>query len=420
MKTKKPVFKSKSKKPSTHAGATPQHSITANKLLRCCGELADSNSLLDEFASSVRAAGLVGETKNAQIIFLAVISRLLNRPVSVVVKGARSGGKNTVVESVLKFFSPLAYHQLTAMSEKAMAHFHEPLAHRTLVVTEAAGLKQGGDLFLRSLLSEGRISYDVVRGGRTCSVKLEGPTGLILTTTEVKLYEDDESRLISLDIIEDPDHTRDILNSIGDGFADPSRRKKKKVPQSWLSLLEWIAIRPPEVRIPFAPSVTRLLCGSDTRLHRDVNALFGLVCAHALLHRRKRKLDSKGHLLATLDDYKAVRHLVHDVIARGIGSAVSPSVRRVVDAVKRRSNGATGVSGRALAADLGIHRAGISRHIKDAMGIGYVKNLEAGKGKTAQYVVGDLMPADTAVLPLAKAVDRHHRERKAKRKSEAA
>lgn len=420
MKAKKPKFKSKFRKSSTHTGATPQHSTVACKLLRCCGELADNSNLLEQFASAVRGAGLVGETRNAQIIFLALISRLLNRPVSIVVKGARSGGKNTLVEAVLKFFSQDAYYQLTAMSEKAMAYFDEPLKHRTLVVTEAAGIKQGGDLFLRSLLSEGRISYGVVRGGRTQNKTLEGPTGLILTTTEVKLYEDDESRLISLDIVEDATHTREILNSIGHSFAHPSKKKRRKVPESWLALLSWIAIRPPAVRVPFASSITKMMSANDTRLHRDVNALFGLICAHALLHRRKRKIDSKGHLLATVQDYRVVRDLLHDVIARGIGSAVSPSVRRVVEAVKRLSNTATGVSGRALAADLGIHRAGISRHIKDAMGLGYVRNLEAGKGKSAQYVVGDAMPTDDKVLPTAKAVEQHHQKRIAKLKAKAA
>ena len=41
------------------------------------------------------------------------------------------------------------------MSDKALAYFSQPLKHRVLVVTEAAGLKEGGAYFLRSLLSEG-------------------------------------------------------------------------------------------------------------------------------------------------------------------------------------------------------------------------------------------------------------------------
>ncbi len=394
--------------------ATPQHLSKADKLLRCCGKLADSVDLLGEFTEAVHKSGLVGESHNAELLFLSVISRSLDRPVSVVVKGARSGGKSTLVGSVLKFFPPSAFYELTGMSDKAIAYFSQPLKHRTLVITEAAGLKQGGDYFLRSLLSEGSVSYEVVAGGRTRSVKLEGPTGLLLTTTEVRLYEDDESRLISIEVVEDAKHTREILKSIGSSFAHPRKQRAKRVAAAWPALLEWIAIDPPRVRVPFAVSVSKLMSASDTRLHRDAKSLFGLVCAHALLHRRKRKIDSNGYLVATVDDYAAVRRLIHEVIARGIESAVNPSVRRVVAAVKRLCNGAIGVSGQQLVADLRLNKAGVSRHVRAAIGLGYLRNLEEGKGKSARYVLGDPMPTDSNVIPTAKAVSDHHRALKAK------
>lgn len=399
--------------------ATPQP-LSSLKLLRRCGGLADSTNLLRDFSATIRKSGLVGETSNAELLFLAIISRLLDRPVSVVVKGARSGGKSTLVASVLKFFPSSAYYELTGMSEKAIAYFSQPLKHRTLVITEAAGLKPGGDYFLRSLLSEGSVSYEVVSGGRTRSVKLEGPTGLLLTTTEVKLYEDDESRLISIDVVENPEHTREILTSIGSVFAHPRKQRSRKVPVNWPALMEWIAISPPVVRVPFAPSISKMMSASDTRLHRDLKALLGLVCAHTLLHRRKRKTDANGYLLATLDDYGAVRKLVHDVIARGIDSAVSPSVRRVVKAVARHSNGATGVSGNQLVTEMRLNKAGVSRHVKAAMALGYLRNLESAQGKAAKYVVGEKMPADANVLPTVKAVkDRHEAKIAANRAKKA-
>lgn len=402
------------------ADATPQHPLSNPKLLRRCGKLTDSNSLLDDFTEAARSAGLVGEIRNAKILLLAIISRVIDRPVSVVVKGARSGGKNTLVEAVLKFFERDAYYELTAMSEKAIAYFSQPLKNRTLVVTEAAGIKKGGDLFLRSLLSEGRISYETVSGGKTRKVELEGPTGLILTTTEVKLYEDDETRLISIDISETAPHTRKVLMAIGHAFAHPEKRRHRRPPDAWLALLKWIAIKPPRVKIPFAESISSLMSDADTRLYRDINALLGLVCAHALLHRGRRKTDRLGHLLATIDDYKAVRGLLHDIIARGIEAAVSPSVRRVVNAVEQLSNGATGVSGRDLVVHLGINKAGISRHVKAAIGLCYLRNLEEGKGKAARYVIGDAMPSDTSVIPTSKAVALHHRKRVANLKVKAA
>src|SRR5262245_24767086 len=102
-------------------------------------DLALRPDLLSAFADDVAARGLVGESTNAQIIFLALVSRVLERPVSITVKGPPSSGKSVLVDSVLKFFPESAYLPLTGMSDKWLAHTREPLAHRFLVIFEASG-----------------------------------------------------------------------------------------------------------------------------------------------------------------------------------------------------------------------------------------------------------------------------------------
>ena len=84
---------------------------------------------------------MVGERRCAKLVYLAVTSRLLERPVSVAVKGPSSGGKSFMVETTLKLFPPAAFYAMTAMSERALAYSEEPLKHRTLVIYEAAGMK---------------------------------------------------------------------------------------------------------------------------------------------------------------------------------------------------------------------------------------------------------------------------------------
>ena len=86
---------------------------------------------------------MVGESRVAKLLFLIVVSRFLDRPVSAAVKGPSSGGKSYLVESVLRFFPESAYYALTAMSDRALAYSEEPLSHRFLVLYEAAGM--GGD-----------------------------------------------------------------------------------------------------------------------------------------------------------------------------------------------------------------------------------------------------------------------------------
>ena len=72
--------------------------------------------ILEAFAGLCRSMGLVGEEHTVKLLYLALTSRLLERPISVVVKGPSSGGKSYTVESVLRAFPPSAYHALSAPS----------------------------------------------------------------------------------------------------------------------------------------------------------------------------------------------------------------------------------------------------------------------------------------------------------------
>src|SRR5918999_4419341 len=114
-----------------------------------------------------------------------------------------------------------AYYALTAMSERALAYGDEPLSHRFLVLYEAAGMS--GDFatyLIRSLLSEGRLRYETVEktseGLRPRLIEREGPTGLIVTTTAVKLHPENETRLLSLTVNDTRQQTRDVLAALAE------------------------------------------------------------------------------------------------------------------------------------------------------------------------------------------------------------
>jgi hypothetical protein len=109
-----------------------------------------------------------------------------------VVKGPSSAGKSHLVKSVLEFFPPSAYFELTAMSERPLFYSEEPLSHRFLVVYEAPGMQaEMVNYAIRSLLSEGRLRYETVErttdGPRARLLEREGPTGLLVTTTAWRL-----------------------------------------------------------------------------------------------------------------------------------------------------------------------------------------------------------------------------------------
>src|SRR5918995_3112599 len=132
-----------------------------------CQQLATEKRILDRFAETLERSGVAGESRVLKLLYLALTSRLLEKPVSIAVKGPSSGGKSYLTERVLSFFPESAYHALTAMSERLLAYSEEPIKHRFLVIYEAEGMS--GDFatyLIRSLLSEGKVRYETVEKTR--------------------------------------------------------------------------------------------------------------------------------------------------------------------------------------------------------------------------------------------------------------
>src|SRR5215216_1417375 len=187
---------------------------------RCQG-LAQESDILGRFAEELARSGVAGESRIAKLLYLAVTSRLLERPVRVALKGSSSGGKSYVVERVLSFFPKSAYYALTAMSERTLAYSEEPIKHRFLVIYEAAGMSgEFATYLMRSLLSEGRVRYETVEktseGMKPRLIEREGPTGLIVTTTAVKLHPENETRLLSLTVTDTQEQTRAVMAALAE------------------------------------------------------------------------------------------------------------------------------------------------------------------------------------------------------------
>src|ERR1700719_1550305 len=199
-----------------------------------------------------------------------------------------SGGKSFVVESTLKFFPPQAFYALTAMSDRALAYSSEPLRHRHLVIYEAAGMaSEIATYLIRSLLSEGCLRYETVEKTRNGLVprliEREGPTGLIVTTTSLRLHPENETRMLSLTITDTHVQTAAVFRAL----AQETNRAEIDLTR-WQALQTWLATGPNGVVIPFADRVAGLVPPLAVRLRRDFKPVLTLVRAHALLHRASR------------------------------------------------------------------------------------------------------------------------------------
>jgi hypothetical protein len=365
-----------------------------------CRELAETPDILAEFSRDLERGGLVGEETNAKLLYLAAITRFLERIVSVAVKGPSSGGKSHLVKTVLGFFPALAFYLLTAMSEKTLVYTEEPLEHRFIVLYEAAGL--GGDFqeyIIRSLLSEGCIDYETVEktpeGMKPRRIHKDGPTGFITTTTRDRLHSENETRYLSLTVLDTREQTRRVFRALAEERGEGPDLGR------WHALQTWLAGAEHRVTIPYAEALAEKMGDLAVRLRRDFSVVLSLIKAHAILHQASRERDAEGQIVATIQDYIRVRELVSGVISEGVEATVPKTVRETVEAVDNVIDGwgKDYVTNRAVAEELEIDKAAASRRVRTAIGRGYLKNEEDRKGRPAKLVLGEDMPEDQEILP---------------------
>jgi hypothetical protein len=375
--------------PDLAASATPDQKAAASALVR-------EADILEALNKAVESSGLVGEADNAKILYLAITSRLFERPVSIAIKGVSAGGKSYTVETVLKFFPSAAYFARTGMSEKALIYSEENFKHRFIIIYEAPGMKSDMMSYLiRSLLSEGRIDYEFV--DKTASDGLlpkhivkEGPTGLITTTTQVRLHPENETRLLSLSVVDTKEQTKAVMKSLAADRAD----LVDYVP--WHLLQMRLAEGERRVEVPFAGQLADLIPPVAVRLRRDFKLLLTLVRAHTLLHRETRGRDARGRIIATVTDYGVVKSLVLKLFSEGVGATVSDTIRETVEAVEGVGKE---VSITTLARLLNLDKSAVTHRVRKAIERGFLVNREEKKGLPAKIDVLDPLPDAQEILP---------------------
>jgi hypothetical protein len=116
----------------------------------------------------------------------------------------------------------------------------------------------------------------------------------------------------------------------------------------------------------------------------------------------------KERVIANLNDYAQVYSLVEEPLSQGLRATVPPHIREVVEAVnhcleqrgKEQRDNENGVSQREVAELMARNPSVVSRNIRAAIALGYVKNLNPpGPGKEAILVRGSVPLPSNRVLP---------------------
>jgi hypothetical protein len=185
-------------------------------------KLLQDPKLLFKMGQKVAELGIVGEDSNRLVLALAGIGRTLPEPASVMVKGSSSSGKSQLLRSVLELFPPDCVVERAGLSGKALVNRRDSLRAKILHLLEYRCGKDS-QLLLRLLQSDQKISheYTTISGARrgTQTAERDGSPVVLTTTTDPKVFEDDETRFLSVWADESADQTKAILVARAGGPA---------------------------------------------------------------------------------------------------------------------------------------------------------------------------------------------------------
>jgi hypothetical protein len=183
---------------------------------------AEAHRLLRDEAFLYRAMtkigelGVVGEERNRLILFLAGLTKDFDMPISVIVKGQSSSGKSNLIRKTTQIFPPESVIARASLSAKAPVHGEGSLKSKILYLYEYRGGKDAQYL-LRLQQSEKAIAHEftTMRGAEreTKIAERVGSPVIFTTTTEGKVFVDDETRFLSIWIDDSPQQSLAVMQA---------------------------------------------------------------------------------------------------------------------------------------------------------------------------------------------------------------
>lgn len=304
-------------------------------------ELLRDPHLLDRVLEDFEKCGVVGEETNKQIGYLAAVSRLLEKPLAIVVQSASSAGKSSLMEAVLDFMPEEQRENYTAMTGQALFYMGQKnLKHKILAISEQQGADRAS-YPLKLLQSEGVLKIastgkDPVSGKLvTHDYEVEGPVMLFLTTTAQDVDEELMNRAIALTVNEDREQTRAIhqrqreARTIEGHLLRRKRTKLINLHRNAQRLLRPITVVNNHDVGEFPDYMTRA--------RRDHNKLLTLIEAIALLHQHQREVktfaedgETLEYIEATEADVKLAQVLADQVGLKPSLDELRPQTRKLL------------------------------------------------------------------------------------------
>lgn len=173
----------------------------------CAIEFGTGN-IFQSILNDYEALGIVGEESNKLMCYLAATTRLMEKPLNILVLSSSGAGKSTLQDKTLKLMPPEDVIRTSAISDKAL-FYQKSLKGKILAIEEAAGMRD--TYAIRTLISEGYLMQESVAGCQSVTRYVEGGCSIFQTTTNPEINTETKSRFFVLGVDESKEQTRRIL-----------------------------------------------------------------------------------------------------------------------------------------------------------------------------------------------------------------
>lgn len=307
-------------------------------------DLLKAPDLTQRILADFATCGMVGEETNLLVGYLACVSRLLDRPLAIIIQSSSAAGKSSLMDAVLALMPPDAQVRYSAMTGQSLFYMGETnLKHRILAIAEEEGATSAS-YALKLLQSDGEVT--IASTGKdantgllvTHEYRVEGPVMLFLTTTAIDIDEELMNRCLVLTVNESREQTRAIhalqraRQTLAGLLAEEDRHAVLKLHRNAQSLLDGV-----KVVNPFADRLTFL--DDKTRTRRDHMKYLTLIRAIALLHQHQRTIHSVEHrgkpvryVEVEPSDLALANRLAHEVLGRTLDE-LPPQTGRLLSTI---------------------------------------------------------------------------------------
>ena len=289
-------------------------------------KLSNCDSLLELAYSDVSQIGVVGEHATILTLYLAGVSRLLAKPLSVIVHGSSSSGKSFSVEAAAELFPPEEKVVAQQMTPQSLYYLpNGALRHKFVVCGERSRVEDDSTAeatrALREMISAGVLRKLIpVKGadGRmtTECIESEGPIAFVESTTLGQIFDEDRNRCVLVHTDETERQTRRIM------LALAGHRSKRSAEAIERQHAMQRLLKPQTVIVPYAQQLAEALPAEKVECRRAFGHLLTCIRASALLYQRQRPMQD-GCIVATESDYATAYVLLAKPMTEAIGRGVS-------------------------------------------------------------------------------------------------